>query len=440
MKKRLLVFSVDAMVCEDLQAMKSRPNFRRMFEGGCEVVGGMRSIYPTVTYPNHVSMITGCYAGKHGVVSNNRFTITNKEAAWNWFSDAVQVEDIFAAAKRAGYTTACMSWPVTGCNKNVDYLMDEYWMPEPGDTLRSSFARAGSCEEVLELIEAHKDLLPPGYEKGGRVNVMKWPWMDEFILAVTTDVIRKYRPELLLMHTGTFDHFRHTKGVFGEHLEQARDNLDRYLGQLLDACEAAGVLEDTNFVMVSDHGQRSIRRVVHINVKLADYGLIRLNEDGTVKDWDAYSFSNAMSTNVYVRDPSDPALVEKVHKVLLELRDEGVFGIGEVFTAQQMREREQLYGDFSFVIESDGYTSFGDRPVRPLVQNYDLTDYRFGRATHGYYPDLGPKPVFMAKGPDFKQNVTLERGLIVDEAPTYARLLGVELPQADGKAMEIFLA
>lgn len=439
MKKRLIVFSVDAMVCEDLQAMHQRPNFRRMFGGGCQVTGGMRSIYPTVTYPNHVSMITGCYAGKHGVVSNNRFTTQNKEAAWNWFSDAVQVEDIFAAAKRAGYSTACMSWPVTGCNPNVDYLMDEYWMPEPGDTLRSSFARAGSSEEVLELIEAHADLLPAGYEKGGRLNVMKWPMMDEFILAVTCDVIRKYQPELLLMHTGTFDHFRHVKGVFGEHLEMARDNLDRYLGMLLDACEAAGVLDQTNFVMVSDHGQRSIRRVVHINVKLADYGLIRLDENGSLVDWDAFSFSNAMSTNVYVKDPTDQALVEKVHKVLLELRDEGVFGVGQVFTAEEMREKEGLYGGFSFVIESDGYTSFGDRAVRPLVQNYDLTDYRFGRATHGYYPDLGPQPVFMAKGPDFKEGVTLDRGLIVDEAPTYAKLLGVELPEAQGKAMELFL-
>lgn len=439
MKKRLIVFSVDAMVCEDLQAMHQRPNFQRMFGGGCQVTGGMRSIYPTVTYPNHVSMITGCYAGKHGVVSNNRFTTENKEAAWNWFSDAVKVEDIFTAAKRAGYSTACMSWPVTGCNPNVDYLMDEYWMPEPGDTLRSSFARAGSSEEVLELIEAHADLLPEGYEKGGRLNVMKWPMMDEFILAVTCDVIRKYQPELLLMHTGTFDHFRHVKGVFGEHLEMARDNLDRYLGMLLDACEAAGVLDQTNFVMVSDHGQRSIRRVVHVNVKLADYGLIRLDESGKLLDWDAFSFSNAMSTNVYVKDPTDQALVEKVHKVLLELRDEGVFGIGQVFTAEEMREKEGLYGGFSFVIESDGYTSFGDRAVRPLVQNYDLTDYRFGRATHGYYPDLGPQPVFMAKGPDFKEGVTLDRGLIVDEAPTYAKLLGVELPEAQGKAMELFL-
>ncbi len=439
MKKRLVVFSVDAMVCEDIEAMHQRPNFKKLLAGGCRVTGGMRSIYPTVTYPNHVSMITGCYAGKHGVTSNNHFTTQNKEAAWNFFSQSVQVEDIFAAAKRAGYTTGCMSWPVTGCNPNVDYLMDEYWMPEPGDTLRSSFARAGSSEEVLDIIEANAHLLPPGYEKGGRLNVMKWPYMDNFIIGVTCDVIRKYSPELLLLHTGTFDHYRHVKGVFGPHIDEARDNLDRYLGQLMDALSDAGVLEDTNFIMVSDHGQRDIRRVVQINVKLADAGLIQVDENGKVADWQAYSFSNAMSTCVYVRDPSDAALVERVHKVLLELKEEGVFGIGQLFTAEEMREKEGLYGDFSFVIESDGYTSFGDRPVRPLVTNYDVTDYRFGRATHGYYPDLGPQPVFMAKGPDIHEGLTLERGRIIDEAPTYARLLGVELPEADGTAMDLFL-
>ena len=156
-------------------------------------------------------------------------------------------------------------------------------------------------------------------------------------------------------------------------------------------------------------------------------------------DWRAYCFSNAMSSNVYLRDPEDQALKQAVYQCLEELRQEGVYGIGRLFTAEEARDEEHLYGGFSFVIESDGYTSFGDKAVRPLVQNFDVNDYRFGRATHGYLPDLGAQPVFVAKGPDFRERTTLERGLVVDEAPTYAKLLGVELPQADGKAMDCFL-
>ena len=162
MNKRLFVFSVDAMVTEDVDALRSMPNFQKYLAGGSEYKGGMRTIYPSVTYPAHVSILTGCYAGKHGITSNFDFTTTNKDDSWLWFSDRIQVEDIFAVAKKAGLKTASVSWPVTGCNPNVDYLIDEYWMPLPGDTLASSFRRAGSSDEVIRIMESHTDLLAAG--------------------------------------------------------------------------------------------------------------------------------------------------------------------------------------------------------------------------------------------------------------------------------------
>ena len=439
MKKRILVYSVDAMVCEDVDALRRLPNFQKFLAGGCEVTGGMRTIYPSVTYPAHVSMMTGCYVGKHGVTSNFSFTTPNKDDNWLWFSDAIQVEDIFQAAKKAGYTTGAISWPVTAGNKNVDWLMAEYWMPHPGDTLRSSFADAGSSPAMLDIIEANKRYLPAGYEKGGKKNFMQWPTVDDFIIHVASDVIRQHAPEVMFVHTGTFDTYRHAHGVFSSYLDEARANLDRYIGELMEACRIAGVAEETNLVLVSDHGQRDICRAINLNVLLADRGFIDVDKQGNVVDWRAYCFSNAMSSNVYLRDPEDQALKQAVYQCLEELRQEGVYGIGRLFTAEEARDEEHLYGGFSFVIESDGYTSFGDKAVRPLVQNFDVNDYRFGRATHGYLPDLGAQPVFVAKGPDFRERTTLERGLVVDEAPTYAKLLGVELPQADGKAMDCFL-
>ena len=172
---------------------------------------------------------------------------------------------------------------------------------------------------------------------------------------------------------------------------------------------------------------------------LADNGFIQTDETGKIRSWEAVCTSNAMSTLVYLCDKKDEKLKNQVYECLKRLQDEGVYGIGRILTEEEAREEEGLYGRFSFVIESDGYTSFGDRAVRPLVQNFDISDYRFGRATHGYIPDLGAQPVFVAKGPDFCENVTLPRGKVIDEAPTYAKLLGVELPDADGKAMDVFL-
>ena len=66
--------------------------------------------------------------------------------------------------------------------------------------------------------------------------------------------------------------------------------------------------------------------------------------------------------------------------------------------------------------------------TRPIVSNFDSTDYRYGHATHGYLPDRGPQPVFLAWGPDVKPGVVLDRRPIVDAPCTMAALLGLEMP------------
>lgn len=438
MEKRILVFSVDAMVCEDLEKLLQMPNGKKYLAKGCRVKKGMCTIYPSVTYPAHVSMLTGCYAGTHGVTSNFSFTTTDKEQSWHW-SGGYTVEDIFHAAKAAGYTTGSISWPATANNKDVDWLMAEYWMPKCGDTLRSSFADAGSSPEMLDIIEANANYLPEGYEKGGRKNFMKWPEEDDFVIHVASQVIREHAPEVMFVHMGMFDSFRHANGVFGPHIDRALESLDRYIGELMDACRDAGVQEQTNLILVSDHGQQNICRIVNLNVLLADQGFLRTDDAGNIVSWDAFCFSNAMSSLVYLKDPKDEALKDKVYRCLMSYLEEGVYGIGRVFTAEEADREEHLKGDFSFVIESDGYTSFADKAVRPLVVGFDDRDYRFGHATHGYLPEKGAQPVFAAQGPDFRKGILLERGKVIDEAPTYAKLLGVALKDADGQAMEEIL-
>ena len=57
----------------------------------------------------------------------------------------------------------------------------------------------------------------------------------------------------------------------------------------------------------------------------------------------------------------------------------------------------------------------------------------------GCYPDLGPQPVFFGVGPDIREGVYLDRREIVDEAPTYAKILGVSMPWADGHPIKEIL-
>ena len=73
-------------------------------------------------------------------------------------------------------------------------------------------------------------------------------------------------------------------------------------------------------------------------------------------------------------------------QLLEHLAAEGVYGVSQVFTREEIQEKERLSGEFAFALETDGYTTFGQRVTRPIVSNYDTTDYRYGHATHGYLP------------------------------------------------------
>ena len=205
------------------------------------------------------------------------------------------------------------------------------------------------------------------------------------------------------------------------------------------ALEEAGILEETNLFLVSDHGQQNVCRNISLNVLFAENGLIRLDENGKVKDWDAWCLSNGMSALVFLKDPSDQALYAKVRGLLESLQKEEVYGFSRLYTQEEARKEERFGGPFSFVLETDGYTAFGDFVTRPLVSRLDNEDYRFGQATHGYLPRFGPQPILLAKGPSIRENVVLSGNHIVNEAPTYAKILGADLGDTDGKPIEEIL-
>ena len=432
MKNKLVVISADAMVDEDLAFMETLPNYSELMKRA-SVVKHVRTIYPTVTYPAHTSMCTGVYPEKHGVVGNEELTVGSTEhQPWNWFHRAVKVPDLFDIAKQAGYTTAGVFWPVTGCHPSIDYLVDEYWPQFEGDTLVDCFRRSGSSEEVIEKI------IKPNIQNS-RMQIH--PDADEMGARFAVAMIREFQPDVLLFHPANIDGMRHKYGLFNEHVTQSLRDTDRWLGDIIQATKDAGVYEQTNFVLMSDHGQMNIQRVMHTNVLLADNGLIQLDDEGNVVSWDAFAHSVGMANYVYLKPGADDALRTRVHALLKHMAEEGIYGFSEVFTREEIAAKEHLSGDFEFVLETDGYTSFGQRVQRPMVSNYGSPDgdYRLGHATHGYLPDKGPQPVFVAAGPNVKPGVVLERRNIVDMPCTMARMLGLELPDADGRAIEEFI-
>ena len=156
-------------------------------------------------------------------------------------------------------------------------------------------------------------------------------------------------------------------------------------------------------------------------------------------DYDAWCLSGGMSALIFLKDPDNREKWEEMYRLLQHLCQEGIYGISQVFTREEAKRLHHLDGEFSFVVETDGFTSFGDSYQRPIVTNLTNEDYRYGQATHGYLPEKGIQPVFVAKGPDFRENVLLKEARLIDEAPTLAKLLGVSLDGADGKPLDELL-
>lgn len=431
--KHLIVISVDALVYEDIEYAKTLPSFGKVLENGA-LIKRVKTIYPSLTHPVHASIITGCPAGVTGIYSNEVFGVTTATKPWFNFLDQIKCDTILHAAKRAGLTTAVCRWPVTAGDSDViDYLVPEffqdYYKGYENDAV-SAYKNAGSKDNVAHIIE-------------GMLNrystTNNHPAYDEAQMFAAAEIIRKYKPNLMLMHPGYVDNSRHRTGLFTNEVKEAICLTDKWIGWILDAVHDAGIAGTTDFVILSDHGHLNICRSVCPNVFLADNGYITLDNKGEIVSWRAYAASCGLSSQVYLSDKTDAELYDEVYALLQHMASEQIYGFDRVFTADEVMELYGLGGDFSFVLETDGFTSFNEAVVRPAVRKVDISDYRYGHSTHGHMPEKGPQPPFMAMGPSFKKGAVVESGDILNHAPTFAKVLGINLPEARGRAVDEIL-
>ena len=428
MANKLVVISFDAMIFEDLEILDKLPNFARVLQQGSRV-NRMKCIYPTLTYPCHVTMLTGTYPSKHGVTRNTRAD-TVKSPEWLFEHRYVRVKDLPDACREAGLTTAAVGWPVTGCHPSVDYLVNECWPADgaPIEEYAAKYLEQGTSKQLMD--EVVRPLLPMRY---GR----QQPRASYFLAHVSAEIIKKYAPDFLALHIGLVDGMRHKTGVFSPEVKASLSDIDAMLGIVLDGICEAGLTDLTNVVVTADHGQLNCSRIINLNRIFADEGLITVDEHGAVKDWQAFAFSVGMSAQVHLKNCS-PSLFSHVRSLLESKVREGVWGIERVLTREECLA-EGLDGEFALVVEGDSYTKLGNAWTGDICVPLPLRTAGPVRGDHGFHPDKGPRPPFLACGPDILQGVTVEDAHLVDGAPTYAALLGVSLPDADGQPLTALL-
>ena len=433
-KQRLLVFMIDALCDTDVETMRTLKHFGWMLERGA-LVREMYPVYPSFTYPCHVSIMTGCYPEKHGVPHNEMVQAGVHPVPW--YTKRSQVKKKFLAeyAKERGYSTCLVNWPVSaGADVDINLPMC-IPMGYKGDNPR----------QFLEGGAATPDAVDRYYWKYGHLlcsmNRMLHGSYDDFTNAVSPDIIRDYgQPDVMFVKMCDLDTVRHKLGVESE---AAREQLRRHdceLGVLMESIRRYGDFAHTNFVVMGDHGQTDVPQVINFNRVLQEAGLQTLDAQGKLASFDAYCHSTGGSGWIALRDPADSALRERVHRLLLEAKASGRYNLGYVFTKEEARAQFHLTGPFDFIIEGKRPMSFAFDPAAPLFEPTKPGDYKTAPGSHGGLPWLDHRTTFFACGPAFEQGAVMERASLVDEAPTLARILGFEMEDIDGHCLTPLLA
>ncbi len=398
------------------------PNLRRLAARGA-VAKGMRPVNPSVTWPNHTAMVTGVAPSKHGVLFNGILVrepgVPPRIEPWRDKKEMVRAPTLYDAAHQRGLTTAQVDWVAIQNAPTITWEFRE--RPEPSGQIAQELVKAG--------VLSQDDL-----EKFVGANIL---WRDYVWTQAAAHIIRTHRPNLLLFHLLNLDSTHHRYGPRTPAALNTMAYLDTQVGTLLDALREAGMAARTTVFVVADHGFRLVKRQVRPNVAFMKAGLLKADQ-GKVSQAQAWSVPEGGSAMVYVTvpDPSGQILakarqaldgIEGIDKVV-EPKDYVLYGLPLPSANEQMAAL--------FLTAKEGYAftaAIGDDPV------VDAPAGSLG--AHGY---VGTDPemlaLFIASGRGITPGVTLDIIDNVDLAPTAARLLGIELKDADGKPLKGILA
>ena len=431
-KNKLLVFMIDALCETDVAYMRTLKNFGWILENGA-LVRDMLPVYPSFTYPCHVSIMTGCYPNKHGIPHNEHVKAGVHPVPW--YSKRSMVKKKFFAeyAKEHGYSTCLINWPVSE-GADVDINLPMCLPPRyRGDNPRM-FYEESTSKEVLD-----RYFWKYGYLLCGCNKVLNSSY-DDFTNAVSPDIIRDYgQPDVMFVKMCDLDTVRHKMGVDNDSAKLQLQKHDCELGVLMESIRRYGDFEHTNFIIMGDHGQTDVERVLNFNRVLQEKGLQKLDENGHLESFDAYCHSTGGCGWIELGNPADEELRQRVYQVLLEAKNSGKYGLGYVFTKEEADERFHLTGPFDFIIEGEEPLSFGYDPAAPLFTKAAPGDYKTAPGTHGGLPWRDHRTTFFACGPAFKKGAVIEQACLVDEAPTMAKILGFEMEDIDGKCLDDIL-
>ena len=405
-RHKVVVISLDAFGAESLHDQHlPAPTLHRMMNEGAYATA-MRPINPTVTWPNHSSMVTGVNASRHhvianGLIVNQRTDTPPRIEAHTPKEKLVAVPTVYDAAHKAGLTTAEVDWVAIENADGITWRFTEYADPK------------GPIEH---------DLMEQGVVSADDLAHFNQPsqaWRDRVYTLAATDIIKKHHPDLMLFHLLALDGIEHQTGFGNDSGRDAIAFLDDRVKDIVDAVRDAGDIGNTTFLVVSDHGQQSVHKQIHCDVLLKQAGLSQ----------STFCIPEGGFTLVYQKGATADS------RLALKAVFTGKPGVRSALLPNEAAmdgwptPTQTDQGPDLLVYAENGHAFAGGKSNEAVTETKEI-------GAHGY-PNTEPlmKSIFIASGAGIARKGEIAEFDNVDVAATIAKLLNVSLPGSDGKVL-----
>ena len=340
---------------------------------GASAPDGMIPAYPSLTFPNHYTLVTGLYPEHHGIVANSFYDPVRKQKYA--LGDAKAVTDgswyggtpLWSLAEKQGMRTACFFWP-------------------------------GSEAEIAGERPSYYLKYEDSYPDGKRIDqVIAW-----------LSLPAEQRPHFITLYYPNVDHAGHKFGPDAPETRDAVKQVDALMGELRTRLEKTHLPVD--LIVVSDHGMAATK--------------------GNWIDLDKFADLSHFITAgplLYAEDGSEATTEHAYQQLKSASGDFKVYRRAKV-PANLDYNQNAREGDPVIV-------ATGPFAIRAHAPEDPAKDYPPNKGSHGYDPRemTEMRAIFYAEGPDIRRGVTVRPFENVNLYPFVAELLGLDAPASDGK-------
>ena len=368
----LILISFDGFRWDYMEKTET-PNLDRLVASGVKADALIPS-FPSKTFPNHYTIVTGRYPRNHGIVANTMydpvfdatFSLENREEVQNgrWWGG----EPIWVTAEKQGLKTLCNFWP--GSEAEIKGVRPTYWVTYDGNVPNEE-----RVQKVLDYL----------------------------------DKPANQRPSFYTIYFSDPDDYGHLNGPDSSSINVAIQECDARIGQLIAGLEQRNLFDEVNIMIVSDHGmaQLSQERLIFLDDYLDPTNLRIPNLSPVMDIWCEESDVDSIFNLINGKNP---------HLSIYKKQD-----IPERLHYSNNRRIAPIIGvlDNGWSLTSHDYYA--------SHQSY------YSGGTHGYdpeHPDM--HAFFLAYGPAFKSGITFPAFGNIQLYNLMAKVLGLEPAENDG--------